>query len=86
MGIKDAINAQDSDIYDVLAHIAYSRNMMTREHRAEVGRRRIEDSYDEKLAAFLDFVLDHYIETGVESLDRSFRQSLCAQFELAKHY
>ena len=71
MGIQDAINAQDSDIYDVLAHIAYSRNMMTREHRAEVGRRPIEDAYDEKLAAFLDFVLDHYVETGIESLDRS---------------
>ena len=71
MGIQDAINAQDSDIYDVLAHIAYPRNMMTREHRAEVGRRRIEDAYDEKLAAFLDFVLNHYVETGIESLDRS---------------
>jgi hypothetical protein len=30
------------DIYDVLGHIAYSRNMMTRAHRAEVGKRRID--------------------------------------------
>ena len=71
MQIKEAINAQDSDIYDVLGHIAYSRNMITRAHRAEVGRRRIEDEYDAKVAAFLDFVLGHYVETGVESLDRS---------------
>ena len=69
--IKDAINAKDSDIYDVLGHIAYSRNMITREHRAEAGKRRIEVSYDDKIAGFLDFVLGHYVDTGVESLDRS---------------
>ncbi|MDB4122559.1 restriction endonuclease subunit R, partial [Octadecabacter sp.] len=71
MQIKDAINAKDSDIYDVLVHIAYSRNMITREHRAEAGKRRIEVSYDAKIARFLDFVLGHYVDTGVESLDRS---------------
>ena len=54
----------------MLAHIRYSKNMMTREHSAEVGTRSIEDAYDEKIAAFLDFVLDHYVETEVESLDR----------------
>ena len=71
MQIKDAINAKDSDIYDVLAHIAYSRNMITRAHRAETGKRRIEVSYDDKIAGFLDFVLGHYVDTGVESLDRT---------------
>jgi type I restriction enzyme, R subunit len=71
MHIKQAINADDSDVFDVLAHIAYSRNMITREHRAEAGRRRIDGNYDDKIAVFLDFVLGHYVETGVESLDRS---------------
>ena len=71
MQIKDAINAEDSDIYDVLGHIAYSRNMMTRAHRAEVGKRRIDVAYDEKIVSFLDFVLGHYVNNGVESLDRS---------------
>jgi type I restriction enzyme R subunit len=71
MQIKEAINAEDSDVYDVLAHIAYSRNMLTRAHRAEAGMRRIEDIYDPKIASFLEFVLGHYVETGVESLDRS---------------
>ena len=71
MQIKDAINAQDSDIYDVLGHIAYSRNMMTRAHRAEVGKRRIDVAYDEKIVSFLDFVLEHYVATPEESLDRS---------------
>ena len=71
MHIKDAINAQDSDIYDVLGHIAYARNMMTRAHRADAGKRKISFTYDDKIAGFLDFVLGHYVETGVESLDRS---------------
>ena len=71
MQIKDAINAHYSDIYDVLGHIAYSRNMMTRAHRAEVGKRRIDVAYDEKIVSFLDFVLGHYVNNGVESLDRS---------------
>ena len=71
MHIKDAINAQDSDIYDVLGHIAYARNMMTRAHRADAGKRKIGFTYDEKIAGFLGFVLGHYVETGVESLDRS---------------
>ena len=71
MQIQEAINPQDCNIYEVLTHIAYSRIMMTREHRAEVGRRRIEDEYDAKVAAFLDFVLGHYVESGVQSFDRS---------------
>ena len=45
--------------------------MMATERRAEVGRRRIEDAHDKKIAAFLDFVLDHYVETEFESLDKS---------------
>jgi type I restriction enzyme R subunit len=71
MQIKDAINAQDSDIYDVLGHIAYSRNMIPRAHRAEAGQRRVDVTYDDKIASFLAFVLGHYVDTGVESLDRS---------------
>jgi len=40
MQIKDAINAQDCDIYDVLAHIAYSSSMMTRKDWADVASQR----------------------------------------------
>ena len=71
MGIRDAINTQDSDIDDVLARIAYSAYTMTTENRAMLGRRRIEDAPDEKIAAILDFVIDHNFETGAERLDRS---------------
>ncbi|MDX8353949.1 EcoAI/FtnUII family type I restriction enzme subunit R [Cognatiyoonia sp. IB215182] len=69
--VQQALDAKDCDIFDVLAHIAYSRNMMTRKHRADVGRRRIEDTYDVKTVAFIDFVLNSYVEGGVANLDRS---------------
>ena len=48
MGIRNAINTQDSDINDVLARIAYSANMITTENRALLARRRIEDAPDRK--------------------------------------
>lgn len=69
--VKEALNAEDSDLYDILAHIAYSNSMRTREHRAETGRRRIGDMYERKMAAFLDYVLDSYVEYGEGNLDRS---------------
>ena len=69
--VKETLRAEASDLYDVLAHIAYSNTMRTREHRAEAGRRRISDAYDKKMAAFLDYVLDSYVEHGEGTLDRS---------------
>ncbi len=71
MQVMGAIRAEDSDVFDVLAYISFSKNIMTRAHRAEVGRRRIEGNYDPKVAAFLDYVLDNYVDHGVAELDRS---------------
>jgi type I restriction enzyme R subunit len=60
-----------SDVFDILSHIAYDRNMKTRQHRAEVGRRRVEDQFDPKVVAFLDYILESYVESGADQLDRS---------------
>ena len=69
--VRETVMAKDSDLFDVLAHIAYSNSMRTREHRAEAGKRRIGDMYDPKMAAFLGYVLDSYVEHGENNLDRS---------------
>jgi type I restriction enzyme R subunit len=69
--IRQAIMADDSDLFDVLAHIAYATELMTRQERAEVGAIAIKGHYDEKLVAFLTFVLGQYVEAGAEGLDRS---------------
>jgi type I restriction enzyme, R subunit len=71
MQIRTAIMAEKSDLFDVLAYIAYSSEPMTRAERAESGEEVIAHEYDEKLAAFLNYVLRQYVNTGVEDLDRS---------------
>lgn len=68
--IQDCIDAEKSDLFDVLAYIAYETVPITREDRATIGRAVVSSSYDEKLAAFLDYVLGQYVESGVEDLDR----------------
>lgn len=68
--IQDCIDAEKSDLFDVLAYIAYATIPKTREVRAAIGRAVVSSSYDDKLAAFLNFVLGQYVETGVEDLDR----------------
>ncbi len=71
MQIREAILAEKSDLFDVLAYIAYAADPKTRVERAQAGAEAVEREYDEKLAAFLNYVLGHYVETGVEDLDRS---------------
>jgi type I restriction enzyme, R subunit len=71
MQIRQAILAEKSDLFDVLAHIAYATDPKTREERAGAGVVAVNAAYDAKLAAFLSFVLGQYVETGAEDLDRS---------------
>ncbi len=61
--------AEDSDLFDVLAHVAYARAPLTREVRAAQARIYINTAFDAKQQAFLDFVLQHYVAVGVEELD-----------------
>ena len=63
------IDAEASDLFDVLAHVAYSRTPLTREVRAANARVYINTSFSDKQRTFLDFVLQHYVAVGVEELD-----------------
>jgi type I restriction enzyme R subunit len=64
------IGAEKSDLFDVLAHVAYALPPLTREERASRARLVIRTSFDSKQQAFLDFVLSQYVEVGVEELDQ----------------
>ncbi len=64
------IDAEKSDLFDVLAYIAFALAPITRKERVASRRERIFAHYDEKLQAFLDFVLAQYIKRGVEELDQ----------------
>lgn len=69
--MQQIIDAENSDLFDVLAHIAYSTEPRTREERASKARGRIVSTFDAKQQAFLNFVLEHYVNVGVNELDPS---------------
>ena len=64
------IDAEKSDIFDVLAHVAYALPPVTREVRAANAKVIIHARFGAKQQAFLDFVLSHYVSVGVEELDQ----------------
>jgi type I restriction enzyme, R subunit len=69
--IQTIIDAESSDIYDVLAFVAYNTDPLTREERAAIAQADIHTQFDQKQQSFLDFVLLQYVSVGVEELDQS---------------
>ena len=66
--MQKLIDAEKSDIFDVLAYVAFSLPPITREVRAAVAREVIDQKFDSKQVAFLTFVLAQYVRVGVEEL------------------
>jgi type I restriction enzyme R subunit len=66
--MQKVIDAEKSDLFDVLAHVAYALAPLTRAERAEKARVEINTRFTTKQQVFLDFVLSHYISVGVEEL------------------
>jgi len=64
------IDAEKSDLFDVLAHVAYAMPTLTREERAAGARAAINTHFNDKQQAFLAFVLAQYVKVGVQELDR----------------
>jgi type I restriction enzyme R subunit len=67
--MQQIIEAEDSDLYDVLAYVAFTSAPIAREERATYARRKIHTSFGEKQEAFLEFVLTQYVSEGVWELD-----------------
>jgi type I restriction enzyme R subunit len=68
--MQKIIDAEKSDLFDVLAHVAYALQPITREERASTARKTIGTHFNAKQQAFLDFVLSHYVNEGVGELDQ----------------
>lgn len=66
--MQKIIDAEDSDLFDVLAHVAYAMAPLTREVRASNAKVYINTRFDAKQQVFLAFVLQHYVAEGVEEL------------------
>ena len=68
--MQQAIEAEDSDLFDVLAYVAYTRAPIKRSERAVRAKAGINSTYkSHRHLAFVEFVLDHYVEEGVDELD-----------------
>ena len=59
-----------SYLFDVLAHVAYAMEPLTRQQRADRAMAAISENFNSKHKVFLDFVLSHYVAQGVEELDQ----------------
>jgi type I restriction enzyme R subunit len=66
--MQKIIDAEKSDLFDVLAHVAFAMEPITREARAEVAHQAVHQRFNDKQQIFLDFVLAHYVQEGVEEL------------------
>lgn len=69
--MQKIIDAEKSDLFDVLAYVAYAMAPLTREQRSLQAMAKISEHFNPKQKVFLDFVLAHYVAEGVEELDQS---------------
>ena len=64
------IAASHSDLFDVLAFVAYAVAPLTRDERAARAKVIISTHFSTRQQVFLDFVLSHYVRSGVEELNQ----------------
>lgn len=69
--MQKIIDAEKSDLFDVLAHVAYALEPLTREERVNRAMAVISENFNTRQQVFLDFVLSHYIAEGVDELDQA---------------
>ena len=75
--MKALIDAQDSDVYDVLAHVAYAAETFTRQERVKGAKPAINQAFaNYKQQEFIDFILSKYVEDGVGELAEGKMRSL----------
>jgi type I restriction enzyme, R subunit len=66
--LRAMIHGESSDLYDVLAYVAYHKDLVPRSERADRAKIHFE-TYNPKQQLFLNFVLEQYVKSGVEELD-----------------
>ena len=69
--MQKIIDAENSDLFDVLAYVAYALPPLTREERANRARAAVSSHLNNKQRTFINFVLGHYVIVGVGELDQA---------------
>ncbi|MFN9472620.1 EcoAI/FtnUII family type I restriction enzme subunit R, partial [Acidovorax sp.] len=67
--MQKSIEAEKSDLFDVLAFVAFASDPITREQRAKAARVATASELPGKQRAFVDFVLAQYVKEGVDELE-----------------
>jgi type I restriction enzyme R subunit len=83
--LREMFEAEQNDLFDLLAYLSHETPMHTRKRRAELTRDNHEffAQYDqEKAREFLSFILTRYEATGVVELSRKRLNHLIDQAEL----
>ena len=65
---QKVLHAENSDLYDVLAYVAFHSTIVERAQRAENAKLYL-GNYNAKQQEFLNFVLNKYIHSGIYELD-----------------
>jgi type I restriction enzyme R subunit len=68
--IRKLINANDSDVFDVLAYVAFTTQPISRAERVEEHKQEIFSRYGYREQEFIEFVLEQYVRLGVSELDQ----------------
>ncbi len=68
MEMQSIIEAENSDLFDVLAYVAFALDPLTRKDRAEIAQQKVHQYFEDKQQIFLDFVLAQYVKQGVDEL------------------
>ncbi|MDV1339437.1 type I restriction-modification enzyme R subunit C-terminal domain-containing protein [Enterobacter asburiae] len=69
--MQKVLEAEESDLFDVLAYVAYASEPLSRQERAVRAETIIGKAFNSKQHAFLSFVLGHYVKEGVAELDET---------------
>ena len=67
--MQTIIAAENSDLFDVLAFVAFALPTVTRQARADHAKTEVDERLDGKQRAFVEFVLGQYVAQGVDELD-----------------
>ena len=76
ISIQELIDAQNSDLFDVLEFVKYALKPITRTKRANTSRSIMEEGIESKQLEFIDFLVTQYIESGVGELEESKLETL----------
>jgi len=71
ISIQELIDAQNSDLFDVLEFVKYASKPVSRQIRAQKSRSIMQSDIEVKQLEFVDFLVSQYIESGVAELEES---------------